>query len=82
MRNKRQLLVSYLKGGCWRGVEVEHVAGGGWCGGVWSDGNTGFRLAKSGRVEELGGSLETVGRRKRLSHGIQTHSHSLVDTHE
>lgn len=56
------------------------MAGGGWCGGVWSNGNAGLRLAKSRRVEELGGSLETVGRRKRFSHGIQTHGHPLEES--
>lgn len=70
----------YLKGGCWGGVEVEHVAGGGWCGRVWSNRNTGLRLAKSRCVEELGGALEAVGGRKSPSDGIQTHSHSLVET--
>lgn len=80
IHNKTKLIIRYLKGRCWRGVEVEHVAGGGRCGGVRSDGNTGLRLAKSRRVEELGGPLEAFCCRKGFSHGIQTHGHSLVET--
>lgn len=78
----KRKIISYLKGRRWGGVEVEHVTGGGWCGGVGSNLNTSLRLAKGRRIEELSGSLKAVCCRKRLSHGVQTHSHSLVKTHK
>lgn len=80
IHNEIKRFIRYLKGRRWRGVEVEHVAGGGRCGGVWSDGNTGLGLAKSRGVEELGGPLEVFCCRKGFSHGFQTHGHSLVET--
>lgn len=36
----------YLKSRLRGGVEVEHVARGGRCGGVWADGDTSLRLAE------------------------------------
>lgn len=68
---------SNLKGWCWGGVEVEHVSRGGWCRRIWTNGNTGLRLAKRWGVEELSGSLEAVGRRECLPHDVQTDAHSL-----
>lgn len=69
-KSLRLLSFTNLKCRGWCRVQVEHVAGGGWRGRVRSNGDAGLRLAKSGSVEELGGSLEAVGGGERLSHGI------------
>lgn len=72
----------YLKSRCRSRVEVEHMAGGGWCGGVWTNGNASLRLAKSRHVEELSCALEAVSGRQHVLHDIQTHRHSLMKTHK
>lgn len=60
----------HLKGRSWSRVEVKCVAGRGWRGRVWSDGDSRFRLAKRGVVEEFGGALKAVRLREGQSHGV------------
>lgn len=50
---ERVPLAGHLEGGLRGGVQVEHVARGGWRGGVRPDGDAGLGLAQRGHVEEL-----------------------------
>lgn len=74
---ERVPLTGYPKGRFRSGVQVEHVARGSRRGGVGPDRDARLGLAQRGHVEELQCALEAFGGRKGLSHGVQTHTHTL-----